>query len=337
MSAPGTYQCAYRGAAIIESTSSYKAKIQPNDDEGYHEENTTEMNVTAIQMNGRQDHVIIDNFAFLNSQRNQTSSEGLPPLGKKISSTDTDCGICYACVRNPLNRWETEVTRDPKEANKRFADNKERLLYLPPKLLGFALERKQWCQFLVDNISRPARTEEHMKPFWEELQLKKSNKELLVALVKYRRSSTRHGSDDTNVSDAKTFDVVEGKGQGLIILLHGPPGVGKTLTAETIALATDRPLLAVAVADIGVEPEAAEANFQDIFDDAARWEAVLLVDEADNFLRRAKAGRPRTQRSCLCASPLSRSVRWHHHLNDQPCPRHRRGGPVTCESSHPVP
>ncbi len=56
------------------------------------------------------------------------------------------------------------------------------------------------------------------------------------------------------------------------------------MTAETIAMATDRPLLAVGAAEIGVKPEFAEINLQEIFDDAARWEAVLLVDEADIFV-----------------------------------------------------
>lgn len=72
-------------------------------------------------------------------------------------------------------------------------------------------------------------------------------------------------------------DVVEGKGQGLVILLHGPPGVGKTLTAETVALATGKPLLSVSTAEIGIEPKEAERNLTEIFQDASRWEAVLLM------------------------------------------------------------
>ena len=90
-------------------------------------------------------------------------------------------------------------------------------------------------------------------------------------------------------SDAEAFDVIEGKGQGPVILLHGAPGVGKTLTAETIASATGRPLLIVSVAEIGVDYQQAERNLTDIFTDAARWEAVLLLDEADAFVKqRAK-------------------------------------------------
>ena len=60
--------------------------------------------------------------------------------------------------------------------------------------------------------------------------------------------------------EAKAFDFIAGKGQGLVILLHGPPGVGKTLTAETIALATGRLLFTVLVAETGVEYQEAERN-----------------------------------------------------------------------------
>jgi MoxR-like ATPase len=53
--------------------------------------------------------------------------------------------------------------------------------------------------------------------------------------------------DATNSPPAQEAvpDIVRGKGKGLIILLHGAPGTGKTSTAETIAEATGRPLLLV--------------------------------------------------------------------------------------------
>ncbi len=57
----------------------------------------------------------------------------------------------------------------------------------------------------------------------------------------------------------------------------GPPGVGKTLTAETVALACRKPLFTVSVAEIGTQPEKAEQNLEDVFHDAGRWGAVLLM------------------------------------------------------------
>ena len=66
-------------------------------------------------------------------------------------------------------------------------------------------------------------------------------------------------------------------GSLLTHLAVGPPGVGKTLTAETVALASGRPLLPISVAEIGMQPDKAENNLVDIFADAGRWEAVLLM------------------------------------------------------------
>lgn len=37
---------------------------------------------------------------------------------------------------------------------------------------------------------------------------------------------------DVQTSAKKMDDIITGKGNGLIVLLHGSPGTGKTLTAE---------------------------------------------------------------------------------------------------------
>lgn len=59
------------------------------------------------------------------------------------------------------------------------------------------------------------------KKAFEQLVLDSKTKELIYALV------------DIQTSKGKSFDdMISGKGKGLIILLHGSPGTGKTLTAE---------------------------------------------------------------------------------------------------------
>ncbi|KAL9012667.1 MAG: hypothetical protein Q9173_002571 [Seirophora scorigena] len=79
-------------------------------------------------------------------------------------------------------------------------------------------------------------------------------------------------------------DLVEGKGNGLVILLHGPPGVGKSLTAECVAKATLKPLFTVDIADIGTDSKTVEDKLNKLFLLAAEWDAVLLIDAADVFM-----------------------------------------------------
>lgn len=57
----------------------------------------------------------------------------------------------------------------------------------------------------------------------------------------------------------------------------GPPGCGKTLTAESIAEKSRRPLLAINVADIGLNAVEAERNLGKVFLLAELWDAVLLL------------------------------------------------------------
>ena len=54
-------------------------------------------------------------------------------------------------------------------------------------------------------------------------------KELVKALVTVRASMA--GNSYEVVKGNQTNDIVAGKGNGLIMLFHGSPGTGKTLTA----------------------------------------------------------------------------------------------------------
>lgn len=79
-------------------------------------------------------------------------------------------------------------------------------------------------------------------------------------------------------------DVVRGKSGGSVILLSGPPGTGKTLTAEVYAESEQRPLYSVQCSQLGTDPNTLEKNLMIIFDRARRWNAVMLLDEADVYI-----------------------------------------------------
>lgn len=86
---------------------------------------------------------------------------------------------------------------------------------------------------------------------------------------------------------SNTFtDVVEGKGQSMNVLAGGPPGTGKTLTAEVLAEFKQRPLYSVQCSQLGLTPDEVENNLMIVLQRANRWNAVLLLDEADVYIRR---------------------------------------------------
>lgn len=81
-------------------------------------------------------------------------------------------------------------------------------------------------------------------------------------------------------------DLFDGRHGGVVILAAGGPGVGKTLTAEVYAESMKRPLYVMEMGELGTSLAVVEQNLQKIFDRARRWNAVLLLDEADIFLSR---------------------------------------------------
>lgn len=73
-------------------------------------------------------------------------------------------------------------------------------------------------------------------------------------------------------------------GRGVTLLFHGPPGTGKTATAEGLAHALGRPILAVQADQVlSCWVGETEKRLARAFDEAARSNAVLLFDEADSF------------------------------------------------------
>ena len=74
-------------------------------------------------------------------------------------------------------------------------------------------------------------------------------------------------------------DFVQGKGQGLVINLFGPPGVGKTLSAEAASEHLRRPLYMIGAGDLGVNAALVDATLKQVFRIAVGWRAIVLIDE----------------------------------------------------------
>jgi SpoVK/Ycf46/Vps4 family AAA+-type ATPase len=86
--------------------------------------------------------------------------------------------------------------------------------------------------------------------------------------------------------DVLMDDIVAGKSGGTTVLCAGPPGVGKTLTAEVYAEIVKRPLYRVHSGQLGLNVAAMETALKEALLRAQRWGAVMLIDEADVYIKK---------------------------------------------------
>ncbi|KAF2994709.1 hypothetical protein E8E13_003158 [Curvularia kusanoi] len=149
----------------------------------------------------------------------------------------------------------------------------EAFYYLVPlQTKGFNLRTKKWLDLNVDQIGPVVWNERAFDSLV--LDKNRKTKELITALV------------SKQISSSKSTDVVAGKGNGLILLLHGGPGTGKTLTAEGVAEIAKKPLYRVTCGDVGTKAEEVENYLESVLHLGKLWDCVVLLDEAEVFLER---------------------------------------------------
>jgi AAA+ superfamily predicted ATPase len=90
----------------------------------------------------------------------------------------------------------------------------------------------------------------------------------------------------TSKTNVFVQDFVPGKSGGTTILCQGAPGLGKTLTAEVYSEVVGKPLYRVHSGQLGTTAASVGAALSGILQRATRWDAILLLDEADVYIRR---------------------------------------------------
>jgi hypothetical protein len=187
--------------------------------------------------------------------------------GKKWPIKVPQSVITKEAGANPEVKLETN---DEDTDSKCHVFTEEELLIASPVVLGFAFSEKYWLEFSLSGIEEIKWNPEA----FESLVLPDRIKSNLKGLVSSHRFNA-----------AKTIDdVIQGKGKGLNVVLHGPPGVGKTLTGESIAEYLHCPLYAVSAGELGTNSRTLEQDLNRIMDITHSWGAILLLDEADVFL-----------------------------------------------------
>lgn len=140
---------------------------------------------------------------------------------------------------------------------------------------GFSFTAKKFLLFLVNNISP---IPDHGQHSFDELTLDSRIKTMLQKLA------VNHTKKVGGISYNES-----GRGQGLICLLHGPHGAGKTLTAECIAKESKRPLYPVSAGELGTTSDTLEKELTRIMQRAVEFKALLLIDDVDVFLQRQES------------------------------------------------
>ncbi|KAF4461135.1 P-loop containing nucleoside triphosphate hydrolase [Fusarium albosuccineum] len=146
----------------------------------------------------------------------------------------------------------------------------EQKLLLNPVLYGFSLGDKTWGAFAVSGL-KDVDWDDEMVNY---LVLDQRRKDFIHALIRHHCSKSSEGFDD----------FVRDKGKGLVGLLAGPPGVGKTFTAEAVAEIAHRPLYMISSGELGEDSHSVQKRLIEVLELAEMWQAVVLLDEADVFL-----------------------------------------------------
>ncbi|EXK98233.1 hypothetical protein FOQG_01206 [Fusarium oxysporum f. sp. raphani 54005] len=174
----------------------------------------------------------------------------------------------------PDDHQESQEASDPKseegDDSGRLTD--EEALLTVSTVNCFSIERKVWCYAEIDHLTDIEWNTEAINS----LVIDEAEKRLLVGFVGATKNGRLQHFDD----------FVHGKGKGLVMLLCGPPGTGKTFTAESVSENLKRPLYRIDTSDLGMDTSKLECNLKTALDRCARWDAILLLDEAGVFLEK---------------------------------------------------
>ncbi|KAK8021678.1 hypothetical protein PG990_006816 [Apiospora arundinis] len=160
---------------------------------------------------------------------------------------------------DPLNLDEQKINRDRTPTMDQF-------MIMSPCLSVYELSTHTFYMAHVDNIKSLDFSKQISEPILSNRKLATINE-----LVDFQ------GHD----SDHHPLDLSIRKGKGWNILLHGPPGAGKTYTIDHIFKRTRRPVLHLA--PLIMKPRAMPIHESLIraFFQAEKWNAIIVIDNCD--------------------------------------------------------
>ncbi|KAK4505700.1 hypothetical protein PRZ48_003665 [Zasmidium cellare] len=209
---------------------------------------------------------IVDAKTFL--RRALPGDEDLPDSRKEgiVVYEESKC-CCKVCLK--------EVDEKPEDYDHELREiTHDEMLLCSSFVLGFSLGSHKWIQMRIDDLTEIQWSADAI----DRLVLDKRQKRVLSSLI-----------SSPVFTEGVDGDVIGWKGKGLVLLLHGAPGTGKTLTAESVCESLKRPLYIVSGGELGITPQQVEKSLEEILELSKLWKAVILIDEADVFLEARSA------------------------------------------------
>lgn len=180
---------------------------------------------------------------------------------------------CYLLDEDENDEDENDDEHNSNE-NIKIKTTADLMWTLPSHIKGFSFNEKKRCLFNLNTLKEPVWNPN----VFDILEINPDHKDIILGSIQNYQSSI----NDKGISN---------KNDGLIFLLNGPPGIGKTLTAEAVSEYLKKPLYKITIGDLGKNPDYLESNLGTILDRTEKWNAILLIDEADVFLERRSASK----------------------------------------------
>ncbi|KAJ7092995.1 P-loop containing nucleoside triphosphate hydrolase protein [Mycena belliarum] len=226
--------------------------------------------------------IMVDRATFHRLNANYTLPTPVPPKNEHENDQELNNGLMtYDRYGQPLTAspptlpgqafGDGALVHTQTDASTDTVDlSEEDLLMTPTVVYGFSLADKIWLEFDVTKVAPVVWNDDA----FANLVLPQDRKTLLRSLV------------EAHHAEAGFDDFVKGKGAGLVVNLFGPPGVGKTFSAEATSEHVQRPLYVIGGGDLGTRASDLDVALERVFDVATAWKAIVLIDEADVFLER---------------------------------------------------
>jgi hypothetical protein len=132
-------------------------------------------------------------------------------LGSHVPKINSKICTCSLCEDIETKEW-TRAMRAVEQAKPSIND-----LLLAPRVFGYALTRKMWCQFALDKIETVIIAED--EGFGKELilpeEIDRDENDDIKHMVKY------HMNVMSKPTGERIGDTIGGKGESLILLFHG--------------------------------------------------------------------------------------------------------------------